>query len=224
MFTHINTPIVKRPFVEQMHSAKGHFYKTENGDIYPSITTVQHAFPNPGIDAWKQREPNWQQISKSSTDVGTALHSLAEDYLNNVITYEEGIYEKNPNELFQEALKPHLDEHVNNIYGTETKLYSDKLRLAGTVDCVAEYNGVLSVIDFKNSRKTKTPSNMRDSGYFEQATAYSLMWEFCLKQKVEQAVILVCSWDNKCRAFEIKIEDYFDRLMKKLCQYEILTI
>lgn len=227
MFTHISMPEIRRPFVEQLPTEKGHYYKTESGMIYPSITTVQHSFPNPGIEAWKAREPNWQQISENSIKVGTALHEIAEEYLNNkphpiVGRYKPEDFEKNPIELFVEALGPHLNEHVNNVYATETKLYSDELRLAGTVDCVAEYDGVVSIIDFKNSRKPKTPSNLKQSGYYEQTAAYKKMWQFCTKMDVKQAVVLVVSWDNKCRPFIINPDDYLSSLWDTLIKYETL--
>lgn len=222
MFTHVTMPDIIRPFVKQVEGVKGHYYQVDDGDIYPSITTVQHSFPNPGIESWKRREPNWEAISNSSMEVGTALHEIAEYDLNNKKHdgFGEKVFEKDPFELFNEALKPHLDEHVNNIYATETKLYSKTLQLAGTVDCVAEYDGVLSVIDFKNSRRPKTPSNLRDSGYYEQATAYAEMWKFCTEIEVKQAVILVCSWDNKCRAFKVNPKDYINSLWDILIRYE----
>lgn len=224
MFTHIPMPEIRRPFVEQLPTEKGHYYKTESGMVYPSITTVQHSFPNPGIEAWKAREPNWEKISKSSMDVGTAMHEIAEDYLNNRPSkiYYIDEFEKSPVELFETALKPHLDKHVNNIRATETKLYSDELRLAGTVDCVAEYDGIVSIIDFKNSRKPKTPSNLKQSGYYEQTAAYKKMWQFCTNMDVKQAVVLVVSWDNKCRPFIINPDDYLSSLWDTLIKYETL--
>lgn len=226
MFNHVFMPEIKRPFVKQLDTKKGHYYQTESGKVYPSITTVQHAIPNPGIEAWKAREPNWKQISESSMAVGTALHNIAEDYLNNAKQRLDpntgNNFEKNPWELFETALKPILDDHVNNIHATEAKLYSDELEIAGTVDCVAEYDGVLSIIDFKNSRKPKTPSNMKQSGYYEQCAAYKEMWRFCTKMDIKQAVVIVCSWDNKGRAHTVNTDDYINSLWDTLIRYEAM--
>ena len=222
MFTHIKHEIT-RPFVKMLDTEKGHYYETDKGKIYPSITTMIHAFPNPGIERWKSNTPNHEEIGKSSMAVGTKLHELAENYLNNVTPspYLDNTFEKNPTELF-EVLKPHLDEHINNIHATETKLYSDSLELAGTVDLVAEYDGELSIIDFKNSRKPKTPSYMKQSKYYEQGSAYSQMWKECTEMNVKQVVILVVSWDNKVRPFKVNVDEYMSSLWDMIIKFEYI--
>lgn len=223
MFTHIPMPEIKRPFVRQLDRTDGHYYETDDGKIYPSVTTIQKSIPKPGLDYWKANTPNWEQISKNSTDVGTALHKLAEEYLNNRPQPALGDheFEKDPVELFVNALKPHLDDHIDNIYATEAKMYSHELQLAGTVDCIAEYDGMVSIIDFKNSRKPKMPSHIKSSGYYEQMTAYREMWKFCTKHHVEQAVVLVVSWDNKVRPFKVNPDDYLSSLWDQLITYEL---
>lgn len=222
MFTHIKHEIT-RPFVKMLDTENGHYYETENGKIYPSITTIIHAFPNPGIERWKATTPNWKEIGDNSMAVGTKLHELAENYLNNTTSspYMDNSFEKNPTELF-EILKPHLDEHINNIHATETKLYSDVLELAGTVDLVAEYDGELSIIDFKNSRKPKTPSYMKQSKYYEQCAAYSQMWKQCTGTDVKQVVILVVSWDNKVRPFKVNVDEYMSSLWDMIIKFEYI--
>lgn len=222
VFNHIKHEIT-RPFVKMLDTKEGHYYETESGKVYPSITTVLHSFPNPGIERWKQNTPNWEQIGNNSMAVGTALHTLAEGYLNNLSLNAQDFsnLEKDPMELF-ESLKPHLDEHINNIHATETKIYSDILELAGTVDLIAEYDGELSIIDFKNSRKPKLPSYVKQAKYFEQGAAYSQMWKECTGMDIKQIVIIVASWDNKIRAFKTTVDEHLSSLWDILIKYEYI--
>ena len=111
-------------------------------------------------------------------------------------------------------------KHVDNVHGLEIPLYSDDLQLAGTADCIAEYDGILSIVDFKNSRKPKIKSMCKSKNYFIQLCAYSKMWEFCTGQKIEQGVIIVISWDGKVTPFKIKIEDYELDFYKALVKIE----
>ncbi len=94
------------------------------------------------------------------------------------------------------------------------------MELAGTTDCVAEYDGVLSIIDFKNSRKPKTKSDCKKKNYFIQLCAYGKMWEFCTGQKIQQGVNIVVAWDGSVKAFKIKLADYEADLYKALVQIE----
>jgi len=86
-------------------------------------------------------------------------------------------------------MRQELDEKVNNIHCLESKLYSHNLKLAGTVDCIAEYKGVLSVIDFKTSIRLKKKENI--SGYFMQGAAYAQMFNEMADSNIEQIVILI---------------------------------
>jgi|SRR3990167_6051220 len=232
MFNHIKHDIV-RPFAKEEHTADGHYYRTDKGELYPSITTLFKLLDNKDWYphwvnsvarkmniSYEEAEIECKKIGEGSMKVGTALHLLAELYLNNAdpCLDKPDEFDKDPNELFK-TLKEHLDEHVNNIHGTECKLYSDEMKLAGTVDLVAEYDGVLSIIDFKNSRKPKMPSDILKSHYYEQICAYGEMWKFCTNQKIEQGVILVISWDGKVRPFKIKLDDYLSQLWDILLKY-----
>ena len=91
-------------------------------------------------------------------------------------------------EMF-DAMSNHLRDHVDNIHGVESFLYSDFLRTAGQVDCIAEYDGVLSVIDFKTSKKRKPESWIQN--YFVQAAAYSFMFEERTNIQIPQLVIMI---------------------------------
>lgn len=233
MFTHKTEHIV-RPFVESMNSDEGHFYKTEAGKIYPSITTVlklldtKEWYPfwvakvarDEGITE-AQAEIRCEEIGAGSIKVGNRIHELAEKWLNNITKFDntDEEYEVDIEKLF-DVLADHLVDHVDNIHGTEIKLYSDLLELAGTADCVAEYDEELCIIDFKNSRKPKTKSQCNSKDYFIQLCAYGKMWEFCTGQKIKYGVILVISWDGKLKPFKVKLEDYEVKLYQKLVLVE----
>ena len=90
------------------------------------------------------------------------------------------------------------------------------MELAGTVDCIAEYDGVVSIIDFKNSRKPKSKSECAKKDYFVQLCAYGKMWEFCTGQHIKCGVILVVSWDGKVKAHKVQLDDYELDLMTKM--------
>lgn len=221
MFNHVKLDIPERPFVKMLDRNDGHYYETNDGKIYPSITTVLSINTKEGIDIWRSKvgRKEADRISKSSMEVGTKMHELIENYLSNkqLSMFDDSAYEKSPLELF-EVVKPMLDEKIDNIHAIETKLYSDELELAGTVDCIAEFDGVLSIIDFKNSRKPKTPSRVKN--YYQQGAAYSTMWKECMNMDIEQVVIIVASWDNKVRAFTANVNDHKSALWNTLLKYE----
>jgi len=92
------------------------------------------------------------------------------------------------------------------------------MKLAGTADCVAEYNGVQSIIDFKTSNKKKDESYIEN--YFLQATAYSIMWKELTSQTIPQIVILVSSNDGSLQEFVKKPTEYEKLLSEKLIEFE----
>ena len=233
MFSHVKHKI-DRPFVETAHTEEGHFYKTESGKTYPSITTVFRLLDDKKwYPFWvakvardeeiteAQAEIRCKEIGGNSLEMGNTVHKLAEEYLSNETVNEPSykIEEIDPMDLFV-PLSLHLMEHVDKVHGLEVPIYSDDLQLAGTADCIAEYDGELSIIDFKNSRKPKTKSQCKSKNYFIQLCAYSKMWEFCTGQKIKQGVIIVIAWDGKVTPFKIKLEDYELDFYKALVKIE----
>jgi len=233
MFTHKEIKVI-RPFAKTDHDETGHYYITNDKKRYPSITTVLKLLDT------KEWYPHWvasvarkegiteaeaeircKEIGEESMAVGTELHKMAEEYINNQTPYVllKPEYSVDMYSLWK-PLSEHLDEHVNIIQGVESQIYSDELQLAGTTDCIAEYDKVLSIIDYKNSRKPKSKSECNKKDYFIQLCAYGKMWEFCTGQKIEQGVILLVSWDGKVRAHIVKLADYDDALMTKLVLIE----
>ena len=191
-FTHISRNI-DNIVCEQINEESGRYYKTPEGKLFPSVTTVVGDAGKEGIKAWRKRvgEEQANKISNKATSRGTRVHTICEDYLNNepidsVVTLFDL-------DAFKQ-IKNVLDEHVDNVHMQETRLYSNYLEVAGTVDCVAEYDGVLSVIDFKTSTKLKNPDWIL--GYRCQATAYAIMYEELFGVPVPQTVIIIAVDDE----------------------------
>jgi ATP-dependent exoDNAse (exonuclease V) beta subunit len=155
----------------------GRFYTLPDGTKLPSVTTVLGAQKKDAIMAWRKRvgEDAANAISKKATSRGTNVHTLCERYLNN-----EGLGLVMPDalEMFL-SLKPSL-HRINNIHYQECALWSKQLGMAGRVDVIGEFDGKLSVIDFKTSKKIKTKPQIED--YFWQTAAYSLMYEEMIGQ------------------------------------------
>ena len=206
MFTHI--PIIL-PEIKTAHYDNKHFYEI-NGDKFPSITTILHSFENKGIEIWKARTPNWKDITDESMKIGTWLHKIIEKYLKNEkLMDDDSLY------LF-DNLKPELDK-INQIQAQETRLYHKDLKIAGQVDCIAEYDGEKCIIDFKNSRKPKREQWIND--YKVQVTAYSKMFEYCTNQKIDLGIILIANWDGSTSVFKVDIPKYEDKLLDVLEAY-----
>tara|TARA_Y100001936_G_scaffold252162_1_gene310786 strand:+ start:7714 stop:8409 length:696 start_codon:yes stop_codon:yes gene_type:complete len=192
-------------------------YVTPNGNIYPSITSILAMQDKPGIKEWKEKvgEKEANRISKESADLGTKVHSICEDYLYNDIlrcSDEEAISVFNRLRF--------LLGNIDNIYCLEAPLHSDILKVAGTVDCVAEYNGKLSVIDFKTSRKPKKEDWIQD--YFIQAFFYSAAFFEMTGAIPEQIVILIAVRDSfEVQVFKKPLDEmdfYIDKLIQIMKQ------
>lgn len=225
----------ERNFVKQLPTTEGHYYETKDGKIVPSITTVKSKVADMSwyprwLDSIMRKNPDMsradskieaKRIGHMSMDVGTALHQLAEDHINNrkLIQYNPGLFEHDPNELFV-PLGKWLDEHIDNIYATESKMYSKELEIAGTVDWVAELDGVLTIGDFKNARKYQHPGDIVKKKHYEQICAYGKMFEECYGVEIKQGVIIVISWDGRVRPFTVNLKDYESSLWDILIKYE----
>lgn len=192
MFTH-TTPyeITKLKRVEE---GGKRYYMTPSGNKYPSVTTVSGIFAKEGIVQWRKLvgEEQATKITTQASVRGTAVHKLCEDYINNEPDFLEGHMPANVASF--NHIKDIIDRNINNVVMQECPLYSDYLRVAGTVDCIAEWNGKLSIIDFKTSRKIKKKEWIEN--YFMQEAAYAVMFEERTGKSVSQLVTLI-SVDNE---------------------------
>ena len=189
-------------------SIKGkRFYVTPEGNKYPSITTVLSDRNKEGIVKWRESVGNdvANQVMRQAASRGTAVHTLIENYLNNEELSKQDVL---PVALFV-TMKSELD-NINNIRIQEGGLYSDKLGVAGRVDCIAEYKGKLSVIDFKTSTKEKKEEWVEN--YFIQGSAYCEMYEERFSQAIEQVVILIVTEDGAVQTFVKDKKDYLPLL------------
>lgn len=164
----------------------GRFYTTPTGEKLPSVTTVIGAMGKKEIFEWRQRvgaeEAN--RVSRIASGRGTRMHTLCERYLNN-----EDLGKPMPDSLaLFNSIKPYLNR-INNIHYQECALWSLRLNMAGRVDCIGEFDGKLSVIDFKTSSRVKSKEDI--PGYFAQCVAYALMYEELVGVKIHQIVVIM---------------------------------
>ena len=150
------------------------FYELPDGSLAMSVTTVLgNAMDKTGLLEWRKRvgEEEANRISTQAATRGTAIHLLAERYLLNEEDWKRNAM---PANLFSfSEIRPILDANIGKVYAIEAPLYSYKLRAAGRSDCIADWNGVPSIIDFKTSRKPKEEKWIQS--YFLQATTYAMM-------------------------------------------------
>ena len=174
-----------------------------NGKNYPSITTVLGIRKSEALKGWREKigesVANWEMGRAARR--GKSFHTLVEQYLKGETP---SIRDVLPLGLFK-LLKPYIDQ-IDNIHLLEAIMYSKKLTVAGQVDCVAEYNGKLSVIDFKTANKERQESWI--DNYFLQTTAYAHMYEETFGTPIEQIVILIASEDGTTQAFVKNKADY----------------
>ena len=163
-------------------------YVTPDGNKYISITSLLSNLSKAGIQKWRERvgaeEAN--RISTKASRQGNAVHKLCERYIQN----EEGFLAESMPHLVEmfESIQPLL-ERINNIHCVEGALYSDDLKLAGRTDLIAEFDGNLSVIDYKTSRKIKNWEMCHS--YFMQGAFYAYAYEERTGIPVHNIVIIM---------------------------------
>ena len=193
------------------------FYETPEGNKYPSITTVLSNRKKEGLFEWRKRVGNdvANHIARTSAARGTSIHHMCEDYLNNMQTDFPEEFAKHEKKFLHYCLFKQLrDEalkNINNIYAQEAGLYSDKYKVAGRVDCIAEYDGVLSIIDFKTS--TRERNDAWNESYYIQASAYAEMFEERTGIAINQVAILVITEDGVVQEFVKDKTEYLPMLV-----------
>ena len=217
MFIHDEVSV---PELSTKNINRKRFYQTPEGKLYPSITTVLQKRKMAGLMEWRKNvgEDVANYIARTAAHRGTKVHHMCEDFLNNMESdYPEkwAEHKKNflPYVLFGQ-LKPVLMQKVNNILAQECGLYTDKYRVAGRVDCIAEYNGVKSIIDFKTSRKER--NDEWNESYYIQASAYAEMFEERTGIEINQIVILVVTEDGVVQEFVKDKGEYLPMLVEAI--------
>ena len=214
LYNHIPINFKQAKLIERDNA---HFYQTPTGEIYPSITTILHETMSnekkESLQNWKEQEIAANYITQEAATIGTETHKLIENHINEVRQTDNV-------RLLSVAhfnnLIPFLQK-INNVHGTELRLYSNAMKLAGTSDCIANYDGELSIIDYKTKRSNQREEWMTD--HFIQGTAYAQMFKELTGIEVKQMVILVSSEKNSRMEFVKNTKEYKDLLTQRLNQY-----
>lgn len=194
----------------------GRQYVAPDGSAYPSVTTVLSILSEDAIAAWRKRvgEEEANRIGHRASSRGTQVHDIVEKYLlgQDTSTYLPHVKQSLLN------LKPIFDEKIGTIYGLEVALYSRHLGLAGRCDCIAEFEGVPSIIDFKTSRRPKKKEKI--SNYFAQASAYAIMWEERTGMPITNTVVIMDVDDSEPLVFKEHRDNYVDLLLDTKKEYD----
>lgn len=198
----------------------GRKYTTPPGEgrkEYPSITTILSSLSKDAIDAWKKRigEKEARKILFRASERGTAVHAIVENYLNNKEYFSLG-FMPHIVETFN-TFKPVLDERIGTIYGQELPLFSHDLGVAGRVDCVADFDGKLSVIDFKTSTKTKKDEWLHS--YFMQECFYSAALFERTGLMAHQLVTIMSTDNMPTRVIIQQMDDWINPLKEIIKNY-----
>tara|TARA_R100000322_G_scaffold87205_1_gene54301 strand:+ start:463 stop:1146 length:684 start_codon:yes stop_codon:yes gene_type:complete len=199
--------------VEPVNKDGVRFYKLPKTDkYYPSVTSITSFKNAKFFKDWRTKigEDEANRITARATQRGTAFHSIAEDYINGELDLDKYL-DNNPLSvrMFQSA-KDTLNR-INNIHCLESFLYSHYLGLAGRVDCIAEFDGELAVIDFKTSTKEKKEEHIEN--YFVQETAYAAMFLERTGIEVKKIVTLIATEEGSIQIFQKhNLDDYLQLL------------
>ena len=204
------------PKLERLDTEIGRHYLDSNNNPVPSVTTILSGTSknSAGIDQWRQRvgDEEADRVIKQSTDIGTAVHEAIEVYLNgddwdNFNDEPDQIMAKNITSKFISDGLLGIDE----VWGLEVGLILDNL-YAGTADCIGNYNGVPSLIDFKTAKKIKRREWIED--YFLQGCAYANAHNVMFNTNIQQIVILMIDRDLIFQEFLVKPSEFNHLTMK----------
>ena len=162
-----------------------------------SITSVTSHHNKDIFVKWRKKvgDAEADRITRQSTSRGTDTHTLTEAYL-----YNRELPEVQPlSKMLFQIYKSELNK-ISKVHALEGSLYSKELGIAGTVDCIAEYNGELAIIDFKTSKKPK-PRKWVDH-YFVQCMAYGCMLYEMTGIAVKKLVIIMTCENGESIVYE----------------------
>ena len=215
MFIHLDT--ISPVELKTVEGPKGRFYLTPSGGKYPSITTILGSVEKPYLTSWRNSlgPDRADKEMKRAADRGSAVHLMIERFLNNE---ENPTRDQHLDHVVEfNSLRLHLKQ-INNILTQETPLWSDTLRAAGRVDCVGEFKGKLSIIDFKTSSNDKKESMIQD--YWLQTTAYAVMFQERYDIQIDQAVIIMSVEKGAVpMIFKREIDQFIEPLLERINTY-----
>jgi len=210
VFNHLTPPDIQELETESVDGKR--YYKTPDGKLYPSVTTVVGSYTAKAIKEWRQRvgEEEARKITTQASVRGTKVHQLCEDYINNVPDYREKHMPVNL--ACFDTIRPVIEQKIDNVVMQEVPLYSHYLEVGGRVDCIADWDGTLSVIDFKTAKRRKEKDKI--DNYFMQASAYCVMFEELTKTPINQIVILIAVDNDEPQIFIEKRDNYIHQFIK----------
>lgn len=207
-YNHVR-PDLKKVNIKQVNEDGTRYYLTEDGSKYPSVTTVLSEYSRQGIAEWRAKVGAEAANKKTAaaSGRGTRIHKYCEDYINNL---DPNI--KNPFdfEMFT-SMMPAL-HRIQNVHAQEHGMYSNYLRMAGTVDCIGEFDGRLSIIDFKTASKPKKQDWIQN--YFMQCTAYAIMYEELYQTPIDKIVVIIGVDNEEPQVFVEKRDNWVEQLIK----------
>lgn len=190
------------------------FYVAPDGNRYPSVTTITGWKKRAFFAEWRKKNP---EESRRVLSRGTSFHTIIENHLLNDVDAVEEKKQNRPGDYYLFAQIRQELAKINNIKALETALWSGTLRMAGRVDCIAEYDGNLSVIDFKTSKAIKDENDIQE--YFMQATAYAIMFQERTSIPVRNIAILMSCEDGSIKVYQKDPMDYVKPLKIAIDQY-----
>lgn len=211
-----NMPELQQLDVDE--STNTRYYISPNGVKLPSVTSVLSHFKKKSLIEWRNKIGNEEAdaIMYRAATRGTKFHNMMESYLRNEDHFLDGVM-PDMKQAFRD-MKETLDL-IDNIRYIESPLYSEKLGVAGRTDCIAEFAGVPSIIDFKTSRKVKKVEWIEN--YFEQGAAYALMYEELVNKPIDQIVILISvDFMEQPQCFIRDKNQYLESLLEKIHIYK----
>ena len=210
MFNHID---IELPQLERETIDGVRYYKVPDDEELirlVSITSVTSHFNKEIFINWRKKvgEEEAEKITRQATSRGTDMHTLVENYL-----YNRDLPPVQPLSDFLFKISKTDLNRINNIYALEGSLYSRQLGIAGTVDCIAEYNGELAIIDFKTSKKPKPREWIEH--YFVQCMAYGCMLYELTGISVKKLVIIMACENGECVVYEERDKSKYIKLLSK---------
>ena len=214
-FTHLLHPEI--PKIKQININGVRYYDTPDGTLI-SITSLLKNFTPEGILEWRKAvgEDVANEVMRAAADRGSKVHKIIENCLSNKPENDlVGNYGELAARMFSQMI-PAIDK-IDRIRALEQGLYSTRFGIAGRVDCIAEYDKELTVIDFKTSTRKR---DERNETHLVQASFYSLAWEERTGEKVNQIAILTTTEDGKLDVYRDDPSNHVDRLEEMIEEYK----
>ena len=214
-FTHLLHPEI--PKIKQININGVRHYDTPDGTLI-SITSLLKNFTPEGILEWRKAvgEDVANEVMRAAADRGSKVHKIIENCLSNKQENDlVGNYGELAARMFSQMV-PALDK-IDRIRALEKGLYSTRFGIAGRVDCIAEYDKELTVIDFKTSTRKR---DERNETHLVQASFYSLAWEERTGEKVNQIAILTTTEDGELDVYRDDPSNHVDRLEEMIEEYK----